>query len=367
MSSPAFASTADLGEKTVSFDEIGKGVYAYTAEGDPNSGIVVGDDSVLVFDAQATPTMAERVVAKVREVTDKPVSHVVLSHYHAVRVLGASGVAVTKNVAGHEAYMAPEQARGESISVRADLFAVAVVLWELLAGRRLFQRDNGAATLNALLDHEVVPITALRDDLGSAWDGFFERGLAREGGQVARVLERGRRLLRGLRLAAQSHLEQRVRRGLADARVGIRPHQRDDDLGVGELPHRRAADAGVGVGLGEADQQVVVLGGREAAHSGRLHARHSRGQVTAKQASCKSRCHSCDGVSFPVEIGDGTRWYTRNDDEPSVITGLEIRAKPARRPGPKRRFGSETSPPQSLNFKIGQNPHGHLQSDSKAG
>ena len=86
---PAFASTADLGEKTVSFDEIGKGVYAYTAEGDPNSGIVVGDDSVLVFDAQATPTMAERVIAKVREVTDKPVSHVVLSHYHAVRVLGA--------------------------------------------------------------------------------------------------------------------------------------------------------------------------------------------------------------------------------------------------------------------------------------
>ena len=68
MSSPAFASTADLGEKTVSFDEIGKGVYAYTAEGDPNSGIVVGDDSVLVFDAQATPTMAERVIAKVREV-----------------------------------------------------------------------------------------------------------------------------------------------------------------------------------------------------------------------------------------------------------------------------------------------------------
>lgn len=86
---PAFASSADLGEKTISFDEIGKGVYAYTAEGDPNTGVVVGDDSVLVFDAQATPAMAQTVIDRVRKVTDKPISHVVLSHYHAVRVLGA--------------------------------------------------------------------------------------------------------------------------------------------------------------------------------------------------------------------------------------------------------------------------------------
>jgi len=86
---PAFASSADLGEKTISFDEIGRGVYAYTAEGDPNTGVVIGDDSVLVFDAQATPRMAETVIERVRKVTDKPIHHVVLSHYHAVRVLGA--------------------------------------------------------------------------------------------------------------------------------------------------------------------------------------------------------------------------------------------------------------------------------------
>lgn len=86
---PAFASSADLGEKTISFDEIGKGVYAYTAEGDPNTGVVIGDDSVLVFDAQATPKMAQTVIDRVRAVTDKPIRHVVLSHYHAVRVLGA--------------------------------------------------------------------------------------------------------------------------------------------------------------------------------------------------------------------------------------------------------------------------------------
>jgi glyoxylase-like metal-dependent hydrolase (beta-lactamase superfamily II) len=45
---------------------------------------------VLVIDAQATPTLARQVIQKVRSVTDKPISHLVLSHYHAVRVLGAS-------------------------------------------------------------------------------------------------------------------------------------------------------------------------------------------------------------------------------------------------------------------------------------
>ncbi|MBO1074609.1 MBL fold metallo-hydrolase [Roseomonas marmotae] len=85
-----FASTKDLAEKKVSFEELGPGLYGYTAEGDPNSGIVVGDDSVLVLDAQATPDMARDVIGRIRQVTDKPVRHVVLSHYHAVRVLGAS-------------------------------------------------------------------------------------------------------------------------------------------------------------------------------------------------------------------------------------------------------------------------------------
>ncbi|WP_043837209.1 MBL fold metallo-hydrolase [Muricoccus aerilatus] len=85
-----FASANDLSEKTMSFDELAPGLYGYTAEGDPNSGVVVGDDSVLVVDAQATPRMAADVIARIRQVTDKPVRHVVLSHYHAVRVLGAS-------------------------------------------------------------------------------------------------------------------------------------------------------------------------------------------------------------------------------------------------------------------------------------
>jgi glyoxylase-like metal-dependent hydrolase (beta-lactamase superfamily II) len=86
-----FASTNDMAAKTISFDELGPGLYAYTAEGDPNSGVIVGPDGVVVVDAQATPAMAEDVKARIATVTDRKVTQVVLSHYHAVRVLGASG------------------------------------------------------------------------------------------------------------------------------------------------------------------------------------------------------------------------------------------------------------------------------------
>lgn len=86
----AFASQADLAEKKVSFTKLSDHAYAYTAEGDPNTGIVIGDDAVMVIDTQATPVMAQDVIRRIREVTDKPIKYVVLSHYHAVRVLGAS-------------------------------------------------------------------------------------------------------------------------------------------------------------------------------------------------------------------------------------------------------------------------------------
>jgi glyoxylase-like metal-dependent hydrolase (beta-lactamase superfamily II) len=86
----SFASTGDTEDKEITFAELGPGLYAFTAEGDPNSGVIVGDDSVMVVDAQATPVMAQKVIDKVREVTDKPIKYVTLTHYHAVRVLGAS-------------------------------------------------------------------------------------------------------------------------------------------------------------------------------------------------------------------------------------------------------------------------------------
>jgi glyoxylase-like metal-dependent hydrolase (beta-lactamase superfamily II) len=98
----AFASQADLVDKAVSFTKLSDHAYAYTAEGDPNTGIVIGDDAVMVIDTQATPVMAADVIRRIREVTDKPIRYVLLSHYHAVRVLGASAYAPEHIIASED-------------------------------------------------------------------------------------------------------------------------------------------------------------------------------------------------------------------------------------------------------------------------
>ncbi len=108
----AFASTGDMEAKTISFTEVGPDLYAFTAEGDPNTGVIIGDDGVMVVDTQATPVMAKEVIAHIRQVTDKPIKYVVLSHYHAVRVLGASAYGAEQVIAS-EACRAMIAERGQ--------------------------------------------------------------------------------------------------------------------------------------------------------------------------------------------------------------------------------------------------------------
>src|SRR5262249_48129582 len=57
-------------------------------------------------------------------------------------------------VMGTAGYMAPEQARGDVVDERADIFAVGVILWEMLSGQRAFHRDTVAETLTAILREE---------------------------------------------------------------------------------------------------------------------------------------------------------------------------------------------------------------------
>jgi serine/threonine-protein kinase len=74
-----------------------------------------------------------------------------LADFGIARALDAGGLTSPGAVRGKAAYMAPEQARGEPVDGRADVFALAVVLWELCTGSRLFARDSEPATLQALL------------------------------------------------------------------------------------------------------------------------------------------------------------------------------------------------------------------------
>jgi len=88
--SKAFASKGDLAQKKITFEQLSAHCWAYTAEGDPNSGVIIGDDAILVSDATATPALARDLIARIRTISDKPIKYVLLTHYHAVRVLGAS-------------------------------------------------------------------------------------------------------------------------------------------------------------------------------------------------------------------------------------------------------------------------------------
>ncbi|MHA6784360.1 MBL fold metallo-hydrolase [Pseudonocardia saturnea] len=90
MTTKPFASSADLSVKEQTLEVLADGVYALTAEGDPNVGAIEGEDFLVCIEALATPVAARRWLDRLREHTDKPVRYLVLSHYHAVRVLGAS-------------------------------------------------------------------------------------------------------------------------------------------------------------------------------------------------------------------------------------------------------------------------------------
>ncbi|MEU8304287.1 MBL fold metallo-hydrolase [Actinomadura sp. NPDC048955] len=85
-----FASSADTTAKTETLEIVADGVYAFTAEGDPNVGAIEGEDFLVCFDARATPSAAADWLEQLRHHTDKPVRYLVLSHYHAVRTLGAA-------------------------------------------------------------------------------------------------------------------------------------------------------------------------------------------------------------------------------------------------------------------------------------
>ncbi|GAB3469762.1 MBL fold metallo-hydrolase [Actinophytocola sediminis] len=109
----AFASSADLEAKSETFTELAEGVYAFTAAGDPNVAAVEGEDFLVCFEARATPVAARRWLDRLRERTDKPVRYLVLSHYHAVRVLGASAFEASEIVT-HERTRALIAERGRA-------------------------------------------------------------------------------------------------------------------------------------------------------------------------------------------------------------------------------------------------------------
>ncbi|OJH40513.1 hypothetical protein BON30_12345 [Cystobacter ferrugineus] len=81
---------------------------------------------------------------------------------------------------GKFAYMAPEQARGDEVDARTDVFALGVVLWEMLTGGRLFDGESDVAVLRAVQESVIVPPARLNPDVPEVLNEVVCTALERE-------------------------------------------------------------------------------------------------------------------------------------------------------------------------------------------
>jgi serine/threonine-protein kinase len=103
-----------------------------------------------------------------------------ITDFGVARALKDAECSDTRQVVGHIAYLAPEQARAMPLDSRVDLWALGVILWEMLTGRRLFRRGSDTATVLAILNDPIPSVRAARPELSARWDALIGRALERE-------------------------------------------------------------------------------------------------------------------------------------------------------------------------------------------
>ena len=119
---------------------------------------------------------------------DLSAGNVMLTESGAVKIMdfglarlpGAGALTQTGQAMGTVSCMSPEQARGEEVDPRTDLWAVGVLLYEMLAGRPPFQAEYAPAVVYAILHEEPAPLAALRPDLPPELDRILQKALAKE-------------------------------------------------------------------------------------------------------------------------------------------------------------------------------------------
>lgn len=106
--------------------------------------------------------------------------HAYLADFGLATAAHGRGLTRTGELLGTIDYVSPEQARGEPLDARSDVFSLAAVLFECVTGTAPFRRDSELATLTARLDAPAPPASSLRPDLPPALDAVLARGLARD-------------------------------------------------------------------------------------------------------------------------------------------------------------------------------------------
>jgi serine/threonine protein kinase len=105
-----------------------------------------------------------------------------LLDFGIAKARGASSRTRTGTVKGKNAYMSPEQILGKPLDRRSDVFALAVVMYEMLSIKRLFHRDSDFLTFKAITEEPIPDIRERRPDLPAAMRAALVQAMARDPG-----------------------------------------------------------------------------------------------------------------------------------------------------------------------------------------
>ncbi|WP_240357079.1 serine/threonine protein kinase [Myxococcus eversor] len=103
-----------------------------------------------------------------------------LIDFGVAKASGKFSQTVVGTIKGKHAYMSPEQARGEPLDHRSDIFGLGTVFYELLTHQRLFKRDTEIATLKAVVGTKIVPPSEISADIPKELDAIVLKALARK-------------------------------------------------------------------------------------------------------------------------------------------------------------------------------------------
>jgi eukaryotic-like serine/threonine-protein kinase len=103
-----------------------------------------------------------------------------LIDFGVAKVAGKISTTLTGAIKGKYAYMSPEQARGEELDRRSDIFGLGIVFYEALTGTRLFKRDSEPATLRAVVGTKVLPPSSLARAIPKQIDAIVLKALAKD-------------------------------------------------------------------------------------------------------------------------------------------------------------------------------------------
>ena len=104
------------------------------------------------------------------------------------KLAGRTRVTKTGTTVGTAAYMSPEQARGEAVDHRTDIWSLGVVIYEMLTGQLSFKGDYEQAVVYSILNEKPEPVTGLRTGVPMELERIVDKAMAKSPGESGKVV-----------------------------------------------------------------------------------------------------------------------------------------------------------------------------------